>query len=281
MVNCFTPSTLKEALKFIKNEDTHIFAGGTDLMVKKKSWSGLVPSFNKTVVFVNKLDELKNIVIEEKYLRIGAACTFSDIITSDKTPEYLKEVSLSIASPAIRNIATIGGNICNASPAADILPPLYAVGAMVVLENVDGDRRLPIDNFILGPGKTVIKPGEILREILIPVKKFSSFYYKKVGTRKSTALSKLSFFGFINIKEGNMEDIGIAFGAVAPTIVVSREIENRLRGIKISELKNINQDIIDEYEKLIKPIDDQRSTAEYRKQVAVNLLVDFLKSINI
>lgn len=280
MVNCLVPSTLKEALEFIKNEDAYIFAGGTDLMVKKKNWSGVVPKFDKSVVFVNKLKELREIKLEEDYLMIGSACTFNELAESDKVPAYLKEVSLNIASPAIRNIATIGGNICNASPAADILPPLYAVRAEVVLESIDGSRRLPIEKFILGPGKTAMGQEEILREVVVPVKKYSSYFYKKVGTRKSTALSKLSFFGLINMQGDTIEHIGIAIGAVAPTVVVSRELESSIKGLNIKKLANIKNSVLEGYSKLIKPIDDQRSTAEYRKQVAVNLLEDFLNKID-
>jgi xanthine dehydrogenase FAD-binding subunit len=279
VVNCFIPSTLKEVLDIIQKEDTQIFAGGTDLMVKKKSWSGTIPNFVKPVVFVNKLKELKEIRIEGNCMIIGSGCTFSEIIKSNIVPDFLKRVSLNVASPAIRNIATIGGNICNGSPAADILPPLYAVGAEVVLESIAGIRKLPIENFILGPGRTDIKQWEILKDIIIPIKNYSSCYYKKVGTRKSTALSKLSFFGFVKVEQGIIQDIGIAFGAVAPTVVAAREIEISLKGMKVADFVNIKGGVIEGYSKLIKPIDDQRSTAEYRKQVAMNLLEDFLSKI--
>ncbi|GIM29269.1 xanthine dehydrogenase FAD-binding subunit XdhB [Clostridium polyendosporum] len=279
MVKAIIPKDIDEALQFMEKTEVYVVAGGTDLMVKKKGWSGVAPYFDKPIIFIKYLNELKEIKLEKNILKIGAGCTFKDIVDSDKTSQYLKEVSLNIASPAIRNIATIGGNICNASPAADILPPLYAVRAEVVLESTDGKRNVPIEDFILGPRKINIKKGELLKEIIIPTIKCSKFYYKKIGTRKSIALSKLSFFGFANVESKKIEDIKLAFGAVGPTVVISKDIENSLKGIPIDEIQNIVKSIKEEYSKLLNPIDDQRSTAEYRRNIALNLLEDFLLNI--
>lgn len=279
MVKAIIPKNIDEALEFIAKEEGCIVAGGTDLMVKKKRWSGVAPYFEKPVIFIRYLSELREISLESNVVKIGAGCTFKDIIDSEKIPEYLKEVSLSIASPAIRNIATIGGNICNASPAADILPPLYAARAEVVLESVDGKRSVPIEDFILGPGKINIKKGELLKEISIPIIKYSKSYYKKIGTRKSIALSKLSFFGFVNIKNKKIEDIKLAFGAVGPTVLISEDIEKSLNGTGVDKIQDITRNIKEQYVKLLNPIDDQRSTAEYRKTVALNLLEDFLLNL--
>ena len=273
----YLPESLKEALEVISREETIILSGGTDLMVRRKRPSGLIPRFDKNTIFVANLAELKKIYTLRNYLHIGAACTFSEISNYELIPDYFKIVIKDIASPAIRNVATIGGNICNASPAADILPLLYALEAELVVGSLKGDRIIFIEDFIVAPGRNVLGSDEILKEIRIPIVNFNEYYYKKVGTRKATAISKLSFIGFINVEEDVIKDVRIAFGAVAPTIVKSKKMENELIGKNINNLDEISEELIEDYSDLINPIDDQRSNKNYRKQVAVNLLKDFLK----
>ncbi|HEY8803909.1 MAG TPA: FAD binding domain-containing protein [Clostridium sp.] len=279
MVGAFAPKNKEEALKFINNRECTIIAGSTDLMVKRKKWSGCLPYFNSDVIFVSHLQELKNIRIDGKYLIIGAACTLTELRENTLMPLYFKQVILSMASPAIRNIATIGGNICNASPAGDIFPLLYDLDCTLIIESLSYRREIELKDFILGPGKKDLKVGELLVEIKIPTNNFSSFYYKKVGTRKSTSLAKASFIGFYTLEDEKIKEVRMAFGAVGPTIVRSKPLEDRLKGLNKEELESILVEIEEEYFKIIVPIDDQRSTAEYRKGVCLNLMRDFLENI--
>lgn len=275
----YIPKDLEEAIDIINKEDAIILSGGTDLMVRRKRSSGLIPNFDKNTVFISRLKELKNLYKDDKFLSIGAACTFCEIEENNLVPYYFKEVIAELASPAIRNIATIGGNICNASPAADIVPLLYALEAELVLKSVGGERIVYIKDFIIGPGKHVLCKNEILKEIKIPLIDFNKFYFKKVGQRKATVISKLSFIAFAKLNSIIIEDIRISFGAVAPIIIKSKEIENKLIGKSIKDIDLIRGKVIDEYSKLINPIDDQRSNKKYRKQVALNLLKHFLSFI--
>ena len=279
MVEAYAPKSKGEALELLNNRQCIIIAGGTDLMVKRKKWSGCLPYFKSDVIFVSHLQELKNIRVDEKYLLIGAACSLNELRENTLMPLYFKEVILSMASPAIRNIATIGGNICNASPAGDIFPLLYDLDCTLIIESLGNMREIELKDFILGPGKKDLKKGELLVEIKIPLNNFSSFYYKKVGTRKSTALSKACFIGFYTLEDGKIKDVRMAFGAVGPTIVRSKHLEDRLKGLNKEELCSILAEIEEEYFKIITPIDDQRSTAEYRKGVCLNLMEDFLGNI--
>ncbi|TDT63668.1 FAD binding domain-containing protein [Fonticella tunisiensis] len=277
MVKVYRPSNLKEALEIISSEKCTLFAGGTDLMVKGKSWSGLEPSFDRPVVFISDLDELRKIKINEFFLTIGGACTFTRIIDNSQIPDFIKEAFIMIASPGIRNMATIGGNICNSSPAGDCLPLLYAMDASVVLESIYGRREVNIEDFILGPGKNVIGWNEILTEVRIPTKNFKIRAYRKVGTRKSTALSKVSFAGLAEIEGEELKDIRFAFGAVGPTVVRSRRIEKKIVEM-VSEKKLEVGEIKKMYGSIIKPIDDQRSTANYRREVCLRFVENFLMS---
>lgn len=278
MVKAFNPSTLEECLIALSKAEAVILNGGTDLMVKKKNWSGLTPNFNKPVIFINNLVELKNIKQEKNSLIIGSGCTFNQLAESEIIPKYFKEVINQIASPAIRNLATIGGNICNASPAGDILPALYALDAKLVLKSINKERVISIKDFILGPGKTSITPKEVLKEILLENFNQKSYHYHKLGTRKATALSKASFIGFYSIEDNIVKDIRIAFGSVGPIVIRDRDLELTFVGSSLQDLKFKMDDVIDRYSELIRPINDARSTAQYRKKVCLNLLRDFFEN---
>ena len=279
MVETFVPKSKKEALKLLNDRKCIILAGGTDLMVKGKKWSGCIPDFDSDVVIIRHLQELKNIKIDEEYLSIGAACTLIELEENILIPQYFKEAILSMASTAIRNVATIGGNICNASPEGDIFPLLYALDCILTIESLSFRREIELKDFILGQGKKDLKAEELLVEIRVPANNFSSVYYKKVGTRKAAAIEKASFIGVYTLGDGRIKDVRMVFGAVGPTIVRSKEVEDRLKGLNKEELRDTLEDIKEEYFKIIVPIDEQRSTAEYKKGICSNLMGDFLKNI--
>jgi xanthine dehydrogenase FAD-binding subunit len=267
MVNGYIAESLEDALKIRKNFEVMPLAGGTDIMVKEH---------HQDILFIGHLKELKEITVQNNYLHLGAACTFSEIIENKLVPEYIKEILLGIGSPAIRNMGTIGGNICNASPAGDTLPLLYALNSYFIIKSLDEVRKTTIANFIAIPGKNNLKNDELLQEIIIPLNQFNIIYYKKVGTRKANSLSKASFIGFAQINNKAIEDIRIAFGAVSPTVVRDKNIEKILIGLNGKELENNLPKIKEMYANLIWPIDDQRSSKEYRKKVSLNLLAYFL-----
>lgn len=276
MVNGYSPLSLNEALVIKQSKQVIPFAGGTDLMIKRKNWAGVSPKFEKDVLFIGHLKELKKIKLENNKLIIGANCTLAEIIENEIVPEYIKNILLKMASPAIRNMATIGGNICNSSPAGDTLPPLYAMNAQLILKSIDCKRRIKIEDFIYAPGKNNLKEDQLLTEIIIPLDNFNIMYYKKVGTRKANSLSKASFLGLAKINNNRIVDIRIAIGAVSPTIIRDRKIEEKLKGLDKNGLEKNLVKIKDMYLNLIQPIDDQRSSKEYRKKVSGNLLKYFL-----
>ncbi len=279
MVKHFIPTTLAEALEFISCNETKIISGGTDLMVQRRNWAEIPPKFDKDVIYIFNLKELNYIKKTNSFLRIGATTPVSNVLEHQDTPKLLKEAISTMASPAIRNLATIAGNIANASPAGDTLPIMYLYNAQVKLESKDESRILPINEVILGPRKIALKTNEMITEILIPLDEFDKTSFTKIGGRKADAISKISFAGALNIVEDIVEDFRVCFGAVGPTVVRNVDIENRYRNISLIELKTNILNIAKEYDEIIKPIDDQRSTKEYRKQVAHNLLQDFIQNI--
>lgn len=276
--NCI-PNTLTEALQFLATHNTKIISGGTDLMVQRKNWAGTPPIFNKEQLFIFNLQEMKYVNRIDNHLHIGATTPLSQILESNEIPVILKQAIDIIASPALRNMATIAGNIVNASPAGDTLPILYCLESLIVIESINSSRIVPIKEVITGPRRTTINSNEMITEIIIPLPEFTKSRFIKVGGRQADAISKVSFTGAVKIVENMITDLRVCFGAVGPTVIREKELEKKYQNITLNELRDNIMSIVNDYAKIIKPINDQRSNKEYRKQVALNLLTDFLKDI--
>ncbi|MDP4105484.1 MAG: FAD binding domain-containing protein [Bacillota bacterium] len=277
-ITAYRFSRLDQTLSQLNKEDCAIIAGGTDVMVLHKSGRGVPPKIPKPIVFIDHLSELKQVYQNQRDLHIGACCTYSELLDHPLIPILLKNAIRTIAAPAIRNRGTLGGNICNASPAGDTLPLLYVYNAKLLLRSVDGERVVAINDFIQGPRRVGRFQNEILVEIMLPsvFEVGAHIVFEKVGNRNADAIAKVSFAGFIRISNERIDDIRFAFGAVGPTMVRSIAIEKKLHGKPIPLASADITSIVADFEKIIKPIDDQRSTAVYRKTVALNLLRYFL-----
>lgn len=274
MINHYISKDLKDALLYLSTHDCYIMSGGTDLMVQKHFSSGLLPKFDKDVLYVAELKELQYIKEnKEGNIEIGAETKFIDILSSPLIPEIYKTVIKEIASPNIRNVATMVGNICNASPAGDSIVPLVLNDAEVVLESVNGKRNVKVSDFILGVKKIDRKNDEIVTKIVL-LKQNLNYFYKKVGSRKAESITKVSLLGGYRIEGNIIKDLRVAFGSVAIKVVRSKEVENKYKNIKVKEL-DVDK-VLKDYAPLITPIDDQRSNKEYRHKVALNLLRKFL-----
>ncbi|MEY8000857.1 xanthine dehydrogenase family protein subunit M [Clostridium sp. Mt-5] len=269
MVNGYQASSLKEALDIRTKENVTPYAGGTDLMIKENE--------NATYLFLNKVPEMKKILENEEYIRIGASCTFTDIIESELAPAILKEAASQIAAPAIRNLGTVGGNICNGSPKADSALIFFATDSKLRLVSSRGERVIPITEFYLGRNKTSLQPDELLVEIFMDKTGLDNYYYKKVGARNALAISRVSFAAVINIENGKIVNCMTAFGAVSDVVLRRKDIDAMLIGKTIKEAKFVKEDYLAAYDKAIVPIRG-RVSAEYRKNVCMNLLRDFLQS---
>ena len=279
MIQHFVPATLKEALKILDERDCYIFAGGTDLMVQKHRGSGLVPNFDKDILYVMNIKELDYIKTDaEGNLRIGAMNRYCELLNSSLVPDIFKTVFNEIASPNIRNMATLVGNIGNASPAGDSLLPLNLFNARVVLSSVNGNREVLVEDFIQGVRKIDRKKNELITEVIVP-KCDLNFYYRKIGSRKAESITKVSMLGGYKLEGNKVKELRICFGSISTKVVRNHFIEEKYQGKSVNELRARIDDIINEYDHEIKPITDQRSTMEYRKKVAKNLLRDFLKTI--
>ena len=261
----FTPRSLRDALRMLDAEGPLVpMAGCTDLYV------ALNFGTLKATRFLNlwELDELRRIAIRGGVLSIGALSTYTSIIrsrTAQARIPMLVAAAREVGGPQIQNRGTLGGNIANASPAGDTLPVLAAADATIVLTSVRGERRVPFVEFYTGYRRSVLQPDELITAVEIPAIRGRQ-WFRKVGTRAAQAISKVVMAA---VDTGRGSAPRIAVGSVAPTVVRLPRTEAALgSGAAVADAQRV---LLDE----IVPIDDVRSTAEYRRRVAANLLAGF------
>lgn len=275
----FVPSSLEEALKFLNEHDAYIFAGGSDLMVLKRNAAGLLPRFDKDVLYIANLKELSRIYRDEEGIHIGATATLDEVYNNEHTPKLLKECIGEVASINIRHFATLVGNIANASPAGDTIVVDYLLDAKLKLESVDGVRYVNAEDFVLGIRKIDRKPNELVTEIIFPKQHFTGRMWYKVGSRKADSISKVSVAGVYTLDGQKIIKFALAFGSVAITVKRSHELEKEIEGLSVKELGNRCEEFVEKYSKIISPINDQRSNKEYRLLVAKNIARKFIKQV--
>ena len=260
------PEKLDNLWGFLEEENVKVVAGGTDLMVRVRA----KVDKPKGLLDVTKIPELHEFSIQDNRYKIGATLTHAELLEKN-LPKVLYDAISSIGSPQIRNMGTIGGNICNASPAGDSILPLYLLDAEVILLSRNGKRKIPISEFIKGPGKTDLKKGEILYAIEF-IDRYNKYIhiFKKVGKRVAMTISVVSIGLIFKVYNGIINDIKIAYGAVSPQVIRMKEVEEFLIGKSIEDevLKKAQNMIME----IVSPISDVRATADYRKKVAGNLI---------
>ena len=272
MVNGFSPKTLAEALEIRASRDVVPYAGGTDLMVENRQ--------NVTYLFLNRIPELKNITVDEEYVRIGAGVTFTEALESPLVPQLMKEAVSRIAAPAIRNAGTFGGNLGNGSAKADSVLIEFVADAKLRLVSLKGERIIPVEKFYLGRKKLDLAADELIAEILLPKTGPENYYYEKVGGRNALAISRVSFAGILAVEDEKITNIAVAFGSVADTILRFPEAEKVLLGKTLEEAKALRGQFLAAYgEKL--ELKQGRVSAAYRKQVCLNLVEAFLNKFGI
>ena len=272
-----TPSDLSAALERLSREpgDWKPFAGGTDLMVLLEAGK----LAHRRFVNIWNLEELRRIEVTPEHITVGSLVTYTQVRgheTLSREFSLLARAAAETGGIATQNRGTLGGNIANASPAADSPPALLAYDAQIELLSTSGSRWLPYRSFHTGYKKMNMRPGELIRAIRLPRATDGwKHYYRKVGTRRAQAISKVCFAAAGRLEDGRIADVRIALGSVAPVPLRAVETENLLRGEKLASaaLPAAQAALAGE----IAPIDDMRSTARYRRRVAQNLLAEFLE----
>ena len=274
-----TTASLEEALSLLATDPGtwRPFAGGTDLMVLLEA--GKLP--HRNYINIWNLDELRGIEITQKHITIGALTTYTDVQTNatlrNEFP-MLCQAASETGGLAIQNRGTLGGNIVNASPAADSPPALLAYDANIELASTNGSRWIPYHGFHTGYKQMNMGQHELLTRIRLPRGPQSAkHYYRKVGTRKAQAISKVCLAAVAQTTGKWIDEVRIALGSVAPIPLRCVRTEDWLRG------KQIDQSLLAtakaELAREVAPIDDIRSTKDYRLRISQNLLADFLGHI--
>jgi CO/xanthine dehydrogenase FAD-binding subunit len=275
-----TPRTLTEGLQIMKDEPGiwKPFAGGTDLMVLLEA--GKLD--HKRYLNLAHFSELRGVAADSsEAVCIGALTTYTDILRSNiLSTEFplLSRAARETGSVATQNRGTLGGNIVNASPAADSPPALLVYNAELELVSFGMSRWVPYTAFHTGYKTMILRPEEIVARIRLPrnARRWRQSY-RKVGTRKAQAISKVCFAGVCRLDNGGIAEARIAFGSVAPVPLRCYQLETLLAGERVRPalIEECRRKLAEE----IDPIDDVRSSREYRKRVAQNLLEEFLTAL--
>jgi CO/xanthine dehydrogenase FAD-binding subunit len=274
-----TPRDLTETLDRMAKEPGvwKPFAGGTDLMVLLEA--GKLP--HKKFLNIWDLAELRGIETSADHVTVGALTTYTEVrrdeILAREFP-LLCRAAAETGSVATQNRGTLGGNIANASPAADSPPVLLVYDAEIEIVSAGGARWIPYQRFHSGYKQMDLQPTELIRRIRLPRNKNAwKQYFRKVGTRRAQAISKVCFAAVARMDAGKIGDVRIVLGSVAPTVLPAVRAEEVLRGQRpdAAILKSAQDALANE----IVPIDDIRSTSRYRRTVARNLLAEFIESL--
>jgi CO/xanthine dehydrogenase FAD-binding subunit len=273
------PRTLGEALALLRDEPGvwRPFAGGTDLMVLLEA--GRLD--HRKFFSIAHLPELRGVEAFDGHVTLGALTTYTDVrrdgVLSREFP-MLAQAARETGGIAIQNRGTIGGNIANASPAADSPPALLAYDAEVELVSAGGSRWVAYADFHTGYKQTRMRADELIARVrLRRPDDGARHFYRKVGTRRAQAISKVCFAGLAEMEGGALTKVRIGLGSVAPVPLRCRRTEELLAGKRVDgELKSA---ALEEIAREIAPIDDMRSTARYRARVVQNLLAEFLSSV--
>lgn len=266
--NVWTASTLDEALKLrAEHPEATILAGGTDVMVFIEGGS-LRP---ESVLNIWPCADLKGIVSTETGIRIGALSTWTEVGECADLPAALRECAATVGAAQIQNRGTVGGNIANASPAGDSLPLWLALDAQFELASIRGRRMVAANDFWTGYRTTALAADELLLAVHLAFDPTDEIVYRKVGTRMAQSISKVVLGGRLRIENGVVTEARVAMGSVAPVPLRLPTVEAALTG------KPIAADAADRVSDDIQPIDDVRSTAEYRIAVAARVVRSWLE----
>lgn len=272
-ITCYIPKTLDEALRIRSEVSCITLAGGSDLYVSHKKTVGLTPEFEKPVMIIRNLPELQNIHLnEDGEVCIGSCCTSAQIAESPLCPWHLRMAASRMGAVGLRNSATIGGNIANASPKGDTPGALYLLDAKVVLSSVRGERTMPVSSFIRGFRDIDLEDDEIITQIIVPFseKDFDYVFWHKVGTRKANAISKITLSQAIRFDGEIVADYRLSATSTGQKTNRSREVESIIIGKKLDD--KLIEDVIEAFDKVISP----RAMPLFRRESTRRMIRRFL-----
>jgi len=271
-VDYYFPKDVQEASQWMQQygNKARLIAGGTDLLLLMER-QGYHP---KALIDLTRIPELQRLEVTGDQVLIGSAVTYSRLLKfpalTNGVP-FLAKAIRTIGGVQIRNIATLAGNVTNASPAGDSLPPLYCLEAQVGIYGAGGRRSLPIQEFILGVRRTALAPGELVTHLSfqLPSEGWQGVY-EKLGLRRAMAIAVASLAMLLKIEAGRICEARLALGAVAPTVIRASQAEAYLQEHALDELAI--ETAAELATQATHPIDDVRASARYRREVVRGLV---------
>ncbi len=260
------PQSMTEALRLMAEGGWRLLAGGTDL------YPGVGSQLEGRVLDLGGVAAIAGITTD-RGLRIGAATPWTAIAEArlPSAAHALQQAARQVGGRQVQNAGTIGGNLCNASPAADGVPPLMALDAEVELVSATGQRRLPLQQFLLGPRRTALLPGEILAAVVIPdAALLGRSAFMKLGARSHLVISIAMVAARIVVEGGRVSHAAVAVGACSPVAARLPGVEAALKGSAVAEAAGVLR--AEDVQAALSPIDDVRATAGYRRDAAVELV---------
>jgi carbon-monoxide dehydrogenase medium subunit len=270
-----TPRTLFEAYERLAAGAARPIAGGTDIMVAITGELGTIP---ERMLDLSRLDELRGISLEAGALVLGARTTYTEIRRSALCREHLPalvEAAATIGAAQIQNRGTIGGNIANASPAGDTLPILLAADAVLLVGGQRGEREVTANEFFISYRKTALAPDELILQVKVPLPRARELRFRKVGTRRAQAISKVVMAMAWQDGSKGWSDVRVALGSVAATPIRAAATEAVLVGARPTP--EVADRAAETLAGELQPIDDVRSTADYRRAVSARVLLRMLR----
>jgi CO/xanthine dehydrogenase FAD-binding subunit len=248
-------------------------AGATDVMLRLES--GKLQA--EKLLSIADLPELAYVRSEQGWLEIGALTLVSDLLdrreVADDFPA-LAWAAREFASPQIRNRATVGGNLANASPAADLVPPLIALGAAATLRSIRGERSLPVEELFAGPGRTRLEPGELVTSVRVPRRRFGFQHFVKFGNRGANVIAIVNASLALALDGETIREARAAYGCCAPVPLRAASVERALAGRRLDE--SLIAGIAQAVRQDVRPIDDVRGSRRYKERLAINATEDAL-----
>lgn len=268
--NYYNAKSVEEAAALLKEHpDTRIISGGSDVLIKIREGK----MAGTSLVCIRDIKEIQGVSKKDNGdIYIGAGTTFSHITNDPIIQEcipVLGEAVDQVGGPQIRNIGTIGGNICNGAVSADSAPTVFSLNALLRIEDGNGGRTVPVKAFYLGPGRVDLKRGEILTHVIIPAEEYQGYrgHYIKYSMRKAMDIATLScsVVSRVNMEKNILEDVRITFGVAAPVPFRCEKTEAALKGMSVSE--ELYQTIEESVRQEISPRDSWRASREFRLQI--------------
>ena len=264
--------SIQEAIQLLgQNPEAHIIAGGTDVLVKLHKGKG---DFDH-LIDIHDIAELNFISQSDGGdLAIGPLCCFTHVAESAMIRKHipvLSEAILTIGGPQVRNMATIGGNLCNGVPSADSATPLIALNAVVTIEGPDGSRQLPLENFFLGPSRVALEHHEIMTAITVSRDNYAGYsgHFFKYAMRDAMDIATIGCSAVCRVEDQVLADLRLAYGVAAPVPIRCKDTEDKMRGRKVS--KQLLDDIAEAVADDVSPRTSWRAAKDFRLQIIATL----------